>query len=109
MAKIIRSKSWFVYEGTKTSEEDKNEDDQEDIRAAAAMGMRRRRQRGAANTEREKSELNPQELMEHLRATYREDPELMNHLFPVFREDGVRLAHPTDLLFIQILPVPPPR
>ena len=47
--------------------------------------------------------------MEHLRATYREDPELMNHLFPVFRQDGVRLTHPTDLFFIQILPVPPPR
>ena len=109
MSKIIRSKSWFIYEGTKTSGDTNNAaDEDDDIRAAALGGRRRGRPRGATG-EREKSELNPQELMEHLRATYREDPELMNHLFPVFRQDGVRLTHPTDLFFIQILPVPPPR
>jgi len=109
MAKIIRSKAWFIYEGVKADDVGADDND-DDIRAAAAGGTRGRKRRGApTGTSLEKSELNPQELMEHLRAAYREDPELMNHLFPVFRQDGVRLTHPTDLLFLQILPVPPPR
>ena len=42
-----------------------------------------------------------------LRSLYAHDHELLVHLFPVMRR--VDLSHPTDVLFLEVLPVPPPR
>lgn len=105
--KIIRSKTGFLYEGLKTGQ-NKDEDGArgEDLMEALGAAPRRRKSRAAAD-EHEKCELNPKELMGHFQSVYSQDPELLNYLFPVFRQSG--LTTPTDLLFMEVLPVPPPR
>lgn len=56
---------------------------------------------------REKTELNPKEIKEHLRNLWALDHEALLYLFPLLKytTDG----HPTDLFFIDNLAVPPPK
>ena len=107
--KIIRSKTGFLYEGLKTAGDPAKEEEDYDamLEGLGAASRRRRGGAAAAAEEREKCELNPQQLMDHFRAVYSQDPELLNCLFPVFRQ--ANLPSPTDLFFLEILAVPPPR
>jgi hypothetical protein len=106
--KILRTKTGFLYEGLTFGDSNREEEERggEDLMEALGAAPRYRRQRGAAD-EREKCELNPRQLMDHFRSVYIEDPELLNSLFPVFKQS--HLSHPTDLLFLEVLAVPPPR
>jgi len=93
-SKITFYKSRFIYEGLKMDEED------EDL---TGLGARKRSKVG----EREKSELNPQELKDHFRILFSNDHDLLKYLFPVFQRSD--LENPTDVLFMEVIPVPPPR
>ena len=107
--KIIRSKTGFLYEGLKmggVGDDIKQETAQEE-ELMETLGAASRRRRGAAE-EREKCELNPQQLKEHFRGVYSQDPQLLNELFPVFKQTP-GLSTPTDLFFMEVLAVPPPR
>ena len=97
--KITLYKSRFIYEGLKMSDTGDEDDIELDL-----MGVKKRTTRGG---EREKSEMNPTELRDHFRSLYSQDHELLGHLFPVMKRSD--LAHPTDVLFMEVLPVPPPR
>merc|ERR1719187_1163315 len=98
--KITLYKSRFIYEGTRMVD---TGDDDGDVELDL-MGVQRRNTKGG---EREKSEMNPMELKDHFRSLYSQDHELIGHLFPVMKR--VDLAHPTDVLFLDVLPVPPPK
>jgi len=98
--RITLYKSRFIYEGTRMVDTGDNDDDVE----LDLMGVQRRTTKGG---EREKSEMNPTELRDHFRSLFSQDHELIGHLFPVMKR--VELAHPTDVLFLDVLPVPPPR
>ena len=59
--------------------------------------------------DREKTELNPEELKQHLRHLWLSDADVLRHLFPMLGQAAANTEHPTDVLFIDVLPVPPPR
>ena len=99
-SKLTLYKGRFIYEGLKMDELE-----QED-RDLQLLGARKRPTRGKG-VEREKSELNPTELRSHFRTLYSSDHTLLEHLFPVMHSSS--LPHPTDVLFLEVLPVPPPR
>ena len=97
--KITLYKSRFIYEGLKMSDTGDEEDMELDL-----MGVKKKSSRGG---ERERSEMNPSELRDHFRSLYSQDHELLGNLFPVMKR--VDLPQPTDVLFMEVLPVPPPR
>ena len=78
--------------------------DTEDDFELDLMGVKKRTTRGGPS---EKLEMNPAELKDHFRTLYTHDHELLGHLFPVMNR--VDLANPTDVLFMDVVPVPPPR
>ena len=96
--KVSLYKSRLIIEGAK-AEEEPDEDDP-DISIA---GKKKSRGEGS----REKWELNATELRDHFRSLFSVDHELLVRLFPVMRSSST--IHPTDLLFLDVLPVPPPR
>ena len=67
------------------------------------MGIKKK----SRGMEREKSEMTPAELRDHFRSLYSTDHDLLRHLFPVMKRTD--LKHPTDVLFLEAVPVPPPR
>ena len=95
--KIALFKSRFIYEGIRMS--DTGEEEVE----LSLMGVKKK----SRGVEREKSEMNPAELRDHFRSLYSTDHDLLRHLFPVMKRSD--LKHPTDVLFLEVLPVPPPR
>jgi len=99
--KIIKTKTGFIYEGLRRDDDDGGEDEFQDFRS----GFRKRNSRGE---EKERMEINAQEMMDHFRALFVQDQELIENLFPVLSNTG-QMKTPTDLFFIQVLAVPPPR
>jgi len=97
---ICLYKSRFIYEGSKMMDTGDTEDDFD----LDLMGVKKRTTRGGPA---EKLEMNPAELKDHFRILYTHDHELLGHLFPVMKR--VDLANPTDVLFMDVVPVPPPR
>lgn len=96
-SKISLYKSRFIYEGIKMS--DTGDEDLE----LSLMGIKKK----TRGQEREKSELNPSELRDHFRTLWSFDHALLQHLFPVMKRTDIK--HPTDVLFLDVIPVPPPR
>ena len=95
--KIALYKSRFIYEGIRMTETGDEE-------VEMSLSGIKKKSRG---TEREKSEMTPAELRDHFRALYSTDHELLQHLFPVMKRTD--LKQPTDVLFLEVIPVPPPR
>ena len=95
--KIALYKSRFIYEGIRLSD---TGDEEVEL---SLMGVKKK----SRGVEREKSEMNPAELRDHFRSLFSVDHELLRHLFPVMKSSG--LKHPTDVLFLEVIPVPPPR
>ena len=95
--KIALYKSRFIYEGIRMT-------DTGDEEVEMSLTGIKKKSRG---TEREKSEMTPAELRDHFRALYSTDNDLLRHLFPVMKRSG--LKQPTDVLFLEVIPVPPPR
>ena len=95
--KIALYKSRFIYEGIRLS--DTGEEEVE----LSLMGIKKK----SRGVEREKSEMTPSELRDHFRSLYATDHDLLRHLFPVMKRSD--LKHPTDVLFLEVVPVPPPR
>ena len=95
--KIALYKSRFIYEGIRLSD---TGDEEVEL---SLMGVKKK----SRGVEREKSEMNPAELRDHFRSLYSTDHDLIKHLFPVMK--GSSLKYPTDVLFVEVLPVPPPR
>ena len=97
--KVSLYKSRFIMEGAQAEgEEDEDDPDSPVVRKKKTRGG------GGAAT---RWEINATELRDHFRALYSVDHELLGRLFPVMR--GSVTSHPTDLLFLEVLPVPPPR
>ena len=55
---------------------------------------------------KEKTELKPDELKKHFRKLWEKDSELLLSLFPMLSNKS---DHPTDLFFVDVLSVPPPK
>ena len=58
-------------------------------------------------TEKEKIELNPEEIRNHFRELWSTDPDIFISLFPMLKNKTSK--YPTDLFFIETLAVPPPK
>jgi DNA-directed RNA polymerase I subunit RPA1 len=99
--KVSLYKSRLIIEGLRAGEDTEAGEEPE------VPAPRRKAERGDAAA-REKWELNATELRDHIRALWSVDHELLGRLFPVLRSAGAP-QHPTDLLFLEVLPVPPPR
>jgi DNA-directed RNA polymerase I subunit RPA1 len=95
---IVFYKSRFIYDGFKINTDDKND-------SAVNIGQNARRQRKLG--EREKTELNPEELKQHFRELWSWDPEILINLFPMLKNKTCEF--PTDLFFVDVLSVPPPK
>jgi len=93
--KITLNNRGFIYEGLKRSDEG------DELQFTSTI---RRKSRGE---DKERFELNPKDLMDHFRALYNTEKSLLVNMFPVL--SSCPLANPTDLFFVEILPVPPPR
>jgi len=85
---MVFFKSRFIYEGVKLS-----------------MGGSGGRGRGGG--EREKTELNPEELKQHFRELWTWDRDLLRKMFPMLTNNLDEF--PTDVFFVDALAVPPPR
>lgn len=92
---FYKPKSRFIYEGFKLNTED---DDSQGPR----VDSKKKRKLG----DREKTELNPEELKQHLRELWAWDPEIMSNLFPMLKKP---CDFPTDRFFVDVLLVPPPK
>ena len=55
---------------------------------------------------KEKTELKPDELKRHFRKLWETDSDLLLSLFPMF---NIKSKYPTDLFFVDVLSVPPPK
>ena len=95
--KIALYKSRFIYEGIRMTDTGDEEVEM------SLMGIKKK----SRGMEREKSEMTPAELRDHFRSLYSTDHDLLRHLFPVMKRTD--LKHPTDVLFLEAVPVPPPR
>ena len=93
--KIIKIKSIFIYEGDKIS--DAADEDVE------MMGLKKSRK----GQSKGKNWLTPSELRDHFRSVVKNDPDLLQQLYPVMKSS--ELKHPTDIFFLDVLPVPPPK
>ena len=94
---IVFYRSRFIYEGLKIDVN--NEDNEMNVSIAA----RKQRKMG----EREKTELKADELKSHFRALWETDADIFKSLYPMLRNKTT--AYPTDLFFIEVLAVPPPK
>jgi len=97
--KISLYKSRLIIEGAKAEASVEEELD--------TPVVRKRRAAKGGPAAQSKWELNATEVRDHLRALWSVDHELLGRLFPVMRRTAA--GHPTDLLFLDVLPVPPPR
>ena len=95
---IVFYKSRFIYEGIKLEAGDGNDND------GSFLGSKRSRKAG---TGREKTELNPEELKNHFRELWTWDRELLSRMFPMLKNNSDE--YPTDVFFIDVLAVPPPK
>ena len=94
---IVFYRSRFIYEGFKTDQEDESEN------INVSENARKQRKQG----DREKTELKPDELKRHFRVLWETDADLLKNLYPMLREK--ECPFPTDLFFIDVLSVPPPK
>ena len=114
---IVFYKSRFIYEGVKLGESDGKNGESNNFSMASSIRKRGKDQAG----EREKTELNAQEIKEHFRYLWVSDQDLLSSLFPMLRQEknndmcnGEGFAdtdtsdRPTDVFFIEVLAVPPP-
>ena len=93
---IVFYRSRFIYEGLKidvAGEDNLN----------VSVDAKKRRKMG----EREKTELKADELKSHLRALWETDADIFKSLYPMLRNRNS--ANPTDLFFVEVLAVPPPK
>ena len=119
---IVFYKSRFIYEGFKMSEEEGKF--QKKISSCFSCEYycllliniflgeefinvsnvsRKERKKG----EKEKTELNPEEIRNHFRELWSTDPDIFISLFPMLKNKTSK--YPTDLFFIETLAVPPPK
>ena len=96
-------KSRLIIEGAKAGDGDEESGEVERL----VGGSARKKRGGPVGGAQEKWELNAAELREHFRSLWAVDSELVGRLFPVMRASST--VKPTDLLFLDVLPVPPPR
>ena len=57
--------------------------------------------------DREKTELDANEIKHHFRELWAFDPDILKSLYPMLKTKGCE--NPTDLFFIDVLAVPPPK
>ena len=93
---IVFYRSRFIYEGLKIDVSGENN-------LNISNAARKQRKMG----EREKTELKPDELKNHLRALWETDADVLKSLYPMLRDR--KSPNPTDLFFVEVLAVPPPK
>jgi hypothetical protein len=86
--------SRYLYDGDKFGEENEEESSSKGNQKKSAQS-------------REKTELNPKEIKEHLRYLWAWDHEALLYMFPLLKYSTDN--SPTDLFFIDNLAVPPPK
>ena len=92
---IVFYRSRFIYEGYKV-----DPDEDHDVNVGA------RSKKARKDGDREKTELKPHELKKHFRKLWETDSDLLLSLFPMLDNKS---KHPTDLFFVDVLSVPPPK
>ncbi|XP_059079806.1 DNA-directed RNA polymerase I subunit RPA1-like [Tigriopus californicus] len=91
--RIVHYKSRFIFEGFKRVGEE-----EEGVPAAKVK---------KGSGEKEKTELNAEELKRHFRELWIHDSEVLSYLYPMLRTSTAK--YPTDVFFVDVLAVPPPK
>ena len=94
---IVFYRSRFIYEGFKV----------EDLEGEDFMNVSHSAKKQRKGGDREKTELTAQEIKDHFRELWSKDRDILKIMFPMLKNKSLKF--PTDLFFIEVLAVPPPK